>query len=73
MTEGYITIAEAASILGVKPSTVRYYIRQKQLTPYRRLGRHVYLSEDEVRRFGAIRPVMPPTSSVSHDDMEDGE
>lgn len=73
MTEAprFITVAEAAKLLGVTPRVVRWHLG-KGLTRYERMGK-VLLSEQEVREFGAIRPVTPPTSSVSRDDMEDGE
>jgi len=48
---GLVTIPEAATLLGVKPTTVRFYIRAGRLAVVRKIGRSNLLSERAVRTF----------------------
>lgn len=45
-----LSIAEAASVLGVSPFTVRAWIRQRRLA-FHRLGRRIVIDRGDLERF----------------------
>ncbi|MFL1430231.1 MULTISPECIES: helix-turn-helix transcriptional regulator [unclassified Nocardiopsis] len=53
---GYVTIAEVAQDLGVKPATVRRYLHKKDLPePDSRAGQSPLWREDTIERWKADR------------------
>ena len=50
MADKLLDVDEVAELLGVEPSTVRHYIRTKQL-PAIRLGNQYRISEKDLQKF----------------------
>jgi excisionase family DNA binding protein len=55
--EQFVTVAEAATLLGVAPSTVRRWIREGDIPAYRIGRRRVALKRDDLS--GLITPARP--------------
>lgn len=56
----YVTLQEAAEILGISVQAVRYHIRKKHLQGYQRLGR-VVVRREEVIALGEPKPKAAPS------------
>lgn len=67
--DGYVSVSQAAEILGITSMAVRYRIKAGDLTPHRYMG-HVVLDEQEVRSFGQVRPMRQDSSPESPDAGE---
>ena len=61
--EDYVTVAEAATLLRVAPSTIRRWIREGDVPAYRIGRRRVALKRDELSTL--ITPARPDAGAVS--------
>lgn len=50
----FYTTAQAAGYLGLNARTVRLYVKQGRLTPFRKVGRNYLFAQTELDRFKAI-------------------
>lgn len=70
--EEYLTVAEAAALLRVAPSTIRRWIREGDLPAYRLGKRRVGLKRDELSRL--VKPLRsdeaPSHDTAEGDDLE---
>lgn len=48
--QGWLTVHEAASVIGVSHAQVTRYVKQRKL-PARRIGQTILIDETEVQRF----------------------
>ena len=62
LNEDYLTVDEAATLLRVAPSTIRRWIREGNLTPYRFGRRRVALKRADVSAL--ITPARPKMARV---------
>lgn len=62
----YVTIAEAADIVGVARSTIRRWIREERIPAYRLGDRRITLKRDDLRR---LYSPLHPTDQL--DDLQD--
>lgn len=68
--ERYLTCAEVAALLGVKPRTVEQWVEERRI-PFYRLGRSVRLRYSEVQAYLAQHCLCTPTTSLGFPPVED--
>jgi excisionase family DNA binding protein len=52
----YLTVAQAAELAGLGPSTIRLYIRRRQLRA-QKVGRRVLIKRSDLERFLEAHPI----------------
>jgi hypothetical protein len=65
--DDWVTTAQAAAILGVRPGVITHLVKKRKVTTRRILGSHPELLRSEVEEVGRsmVRPARPPAPAPS--------